>query len=505
MTRRPNVLFLMSDHTNAQALAPGSQCQTPNLDALAAEGRRFHRCTTTNAICSPARASLLTGTYPSTHGVWDCTHVQHKRWVDIEPGLAHWARHLAAAGYRNGYFGKWHADQSNRPQDFGWHEVDLSCSDAKPAPVAGTEVVARNPGYRDYLLATEGEDDPGAPGLRHPAYDRGIDFIRQAAGEGQPFCCFISTGEPHDAYVPPGRFLRLYDIDRIQPSPTLRDELTGKPEVLKRMRDVWKDLSDRDWKMVSACYWATISFLDHEVGRAIDALCQAGVHDDTIIVFTSDHGDMLGGHGLATKGVGTAYEEVYNIPLILRVPGEKGTGSFSPSEKVPVPFSPGAPKQRGQTPFFTQRKKESVPFAEDHHTYVSLVDLGPTLLDYCSAEPLPKAQGRSLRPVLEGSADPADWEDAYAEFFSQRFGYTQRIVWHGRWKFIFSPGGIDELYDLAADPHERTNLADLPAHRPTLLETNRRMWRKMKEIDDWSLFNTGYASLRTAVVGPLEE
>jgi arylsulfatase A-like enzyme len=134
----------------------------------------------------------------------------------------------------------------------------------------------------------------------------------------------------------------------------------------------------------------------------------------------------------------------------------------------------------------------------------SLVDLAPTLLDLCGAEPLPKAQGKSLRPVLEGAAtDADDWNDAYAEFFGQRFVYTQRITWHGDWKYVFSPGGVDELYNLAADPHERHNLAADPAHRDVLIDMCKRMWRKMKAIGDESLFNTGYATLRTAPIGPL--
>jgi arylsulfatase A-like enzyme len=105
--------------------------------------------------------------------------------------------------------------------------------------------------------------------------------------------------------------------------------------------------------------------------------------------------------------------------------------------------------------------------------------------------------------VLEGTADPAEWQDAYAEFFGQRFVYTQRMVWHENWKYVFSPGGIDELYDLASDPHERVNLADDPAHRDTLHDMVKRMWRRMKDIGDKSLFNTQYATLRTAPIGPL--
>ena len=104
--------------------------------------------------------------------------------------------------------------------------------------------------------------------------------------------------------------------------------------------------------------------------------------------------------------------------------------------------------------------------------------------------------------MLEGTASADDWEDAYAEFFGQRFVYTQRIVWHGDWKYVFSPGGIDELYNLAYDPHERVNLADNPDHREALIEMTKRMWRKMEEIGDNSLFNTQYATLRTAPIGP---
>jgi arylsulfatase A-like enzyme len=143
------------------------------------------------------------------------------------------------------------------------------------------------------------------------------------------------------------------------------------------------------------------------------------------------------------------------------------------------------------------------PRAEVADARVGLVDVAPTVLDLCGLEPLPEAQGRSFRGVLDGTADSDEWQDAYAEFFGQRFVYTQRITWHGDWKYVFSPGGCDELYDLSIDPHERTNLAADPAHRETLIDMTRRMWRKMKEIGDESLLHTHYATLRTAPVGPV--
>jgi choline-sulfatase len=301
------------------------------------------------------------------------------------------------------------------------------------------------------------------PPQTHPAFDRGIDFIRRQAAAKKPFCCFVSSSEPHDPYVPPKRFLDLYDQRKIELSPTLRSASGDDPPVIQRMRGVWKDISDQDWRFITATYYAMISFLDHEAGRLLAAVKDCGVDDNTIVIFTSDHGDMLGGHGLFAKGI-TPYEEVYNIPLIIRAPGVRG--------------------------------------GEDRRHVTSTVDLAPTILDLCGLAPIDGVQGRSLRPVLEGRANDEDWQDAYAEFFGQRFVYTQRITWHGRWKYIFAPGGWDELYDLAADPHEQHNLAGEAAHRETLEDMARRMWRRMRDIGDESLFGSNYATLRLAPVGP---
>jgi len=471
MDDRPNVLFIMADHTNAEVTAPGSQCLTPNLDALAADGVRFGRCYTTNAICSPARASLMTAMYPSTHGMWDCTHTQRPEWVDVPAARFTYFSHLLAeAGYTNVHYGKWHVEQSGKLEDFGWHEYDIRCSHMRCNPAPHSKIVVPREGYRDYLLA--GVDEERTE-LRHPAFDKGIDFLRRRAAAREageelgrkPFFCVVSASEPHDPYIPPKQFFDMYDPDKISTSPTLRDEPTGKPEIVRRMRAVWDGVTDEQWRRASAAYWAVNTFIDSEVGRILETLRETGLDDNTIVMFTSDHGDMLGAHGLATKGIGTAYEEVYNIPLIVRAPGMGHSG-------------------------------------EDGRTLTSLVDLGPTILDFCGAPALPEAQGKSLRPVLEGVADPADWQDAYAEFFGQRLVYTQRLVWHGDWKFVFSPGGVDELYNLAEDPCERVNLAEDAAHREKLIEMTKRMWRKMKAIGDESLFNTHYATLRTAVVGP---
>lgn len=463
MSRHPNVLMVITDHTRAEALRPDSPCRTPYLDALAAEGVRFERTYTINAICSPSRASLMTGLYPSSHGVWDCTHTQQPGWVDLRTDAAFWSQHLRDTGYRMGYFGKWHVETSKRLDRFGFDVHEITQDGWRHTCLPEPRLLARTPGYDDRPLAGVGRED-GEP--RHPAFDRGIEFIRGCAGGGQPFCCVVSTTEPHDPYEPPERFFRAYDAGATPLPATLRTPPDGKPPVIARMRDVWAGLTDEHWRLLRTAYYASVSFLDHEVGRILEALRGCGAYDDTIVLFLADHGDMLGGHGLFAKGV-TPYEEVYNIPLVIRVPGLAGRGS-------------------------------------EPRALASTVDLAPTLVDLCGAAPLPRAQGRSLRPVLEGAFDAAQWQDAYAEYYGQRFVQTQRIVWHGDWKYVFSPTGIDELYHLGQDPHERRNLAADPAHRGTLEEMARRMWRQIDRIGDASIGRSHYPTLRIAPVGPLD-
>ena len=131
------------------------------------------------------------------------------------------------------------------------------------------------------------------------------------------------------------------------------------------------------------------------------------------------------------------------------------------------------------------------------------MDLAPTLLAYAGIDIPKQMQGKNLKPVLDGSFNTDNLNEAYAEFFSQRYMYTQRLTWKNEWKYIFNPGGIDELYNLDDDPFELHNLADKSKYQHILKDMARHMWRKMESIGDTTLLNTGYPLLRTAPVGPL--
>ncbi len=461
--QRPNVVIVITDSMTGKTMEPESGCITPNLDTLAAEGVRLHRYYTTQPACCAARASIMTGTYPSTHGIWDFVHGPMGKRVKLNEDLTFWSQSLTEAGYATGYIGKWHVEQGGNPTSYGFQERwPARISRGKIIP--GTEVTYSRPGYGKPLLAAVEQARSEPPTIA--AFDKTIEYIRRQEQQDAPFCCVCSFYHPHLPARPPKRFYDMYDVDKIPLSPSLRDNLEGKSDFTKRLHSVLEDLSDDDWRQIITCYNATVTFIDSEIGRLVNAMKDAGVYENTILIVTTDHGSMYAGHGLLSHNGGTPYEEVYNIPFVIRGPGVKARG-------------------------------------EDRTSVASLVDLGPTLVDLCGAEDLQDAQGRSMRPILEGRAKAEDWQDAYAEHDSTVWMYTQRIVWHGPWKYIYAPGGVDELYNLDKDPHEEHNLASDPQYRSTLEDMVKRMWRKIYDIGDKVMTLHGNEVLDIAPVGPL--
>jgi len=407
----------------------------------------------------------MTGTYPSKHHIIGFVHGPMVQWrtPPLNTELAFWSQHLSEAGYATAYFGKWHIEKTNNPKAYGFHEYQKESRRNPKAWIPGSEVTLRKPGYPPRVLAGVGEKQDE---LRtHPTFDNTIEFIRRRAQKDEPFCYVCSFTEPHLPAIPPKRFYDMYDVNKVPLSPTLHSRLEGKSDYTRRLHSVFESLSEDDWRQITTCYNAMVTFLDSEIGRVIEALKECRVYDNTIIIVTSDHGTMHGGHGLVGHFGATPYEEVYRVPFVARGPGIKKRG-------------------------------------EDRTSVASLVDLGATLVDLCGAEALPDIQGRSMRPILEGRAKAEDWQDAFAEHDSTVFLYTQRIIWHGPWKYIYAPGGIDELYNIEIDSHEEQNLAPDPEYRPVLEDMARRMWKKMFAIGDKITTRHRNELLQLMPVGP---
>ena len=463
---QPNLLFLITDQQRADTIEPATVCQTPNLDRLTQSGTRFGRCYSPNPICSPTRASLMTGLLPHSHGMVDCTHAVPPYRAKFNAELPFWSRNLQAAGYRTGYFGKWHIERSNRLENFGFdtYEVEqyhqlLGLVERKDR--LEPDCTVRQKGYKDFSLYGV-TDEPVEATMEYRLYSDGIDFLRQAAqNPDQPWALFLSTEAPHDPYIVPRPYYERYDPADIPRPGSFEDTLAGRPGIYRRVQRVWQELSWPDFAQATACYYALCSLIDDQIGRLLAALEAVGQRENTIIVFLSDHGDYMGAHRLLLKGI-PAFEEVYRVPLILNGPG--------------------------------------IPAGLEVDQVVSLIDLAPTLVQLTTGEAFP-CQGRSLLPLLDAD-QPARQSEAFAECHGQRFYYTQRILWRENYKYVFNGFDEDELYDLAADPHELQNLAGAPAAQPTLESMAGRMWEIIRETGDANMYQAQYGMFRFGPVGP---
>ncbi len=463
---QPNLLFLITDQQRADTIEPATVCQTPNLDRLTQSGTHFGRCYSPNPICSPTRASLMTGLLPHSHGMVDCTHAVPPYRAKFNAELPFWSRNLQAAGYRTGYFGKWHIERSNRLENFGFdtYEVEqyhqlLGLVERKDR--LEPDCTVRQKGYKDFPLYGV-TDEPVEATMEYRLYSDGIDFLRQAAqNPDQPWALFLSTEAPHDPYIVPRPYYERYDPADIPRPGSFEDTLAGRPGIYRRVQRVWQELSWPDFAQATACYYALCSLIDDQIGRLLAALEAVGQRENTIIVFLSDHGDYMGAHRLLLKGI-PAFEEVYRVPLILNGPG--------------------------------------IPAGLEVDQVVSLIDLAPTLVQLTTGEAFP-CQGRSLLPLLDAD-QPARQSEAFAECHGQRFYYTQRILWRENYKYVFNGFDEDELYDLAADPHELQNLAGAPAVQPTLESMAGRMWEIIRETGDANMYQAQYGMFRFGPVGP---
>jgi arylsulfatase A-like enzyme len=286
----------------------------------------------------------------------------------------------------------------------------------------------------------------------------------QEAPADRPWCCCVSYYEPNESLIVGREAFEQYDVDRLRLPENLRDDLAGRPNIYRRDQQIWQDVDDAEWRRILACYYGRITELDGQLARLLATLEATGQLDDTIVIFTSDHGRYVGGHGLEAHNFG-AFEEIYAIPLVVAGPGVA----------------------RAQTTAAT----------------VGFHDLCPTLLELAGEAPFDIADSRSFADLLHDPVEAADrHRQGYAEYHGTRFRLTQRVYWDDDWKLVFNGFDFDELYNLADDPWEMTNLAADPQHAGRVQQMMKGVWRRMQETGDTSLLNTHYHSMRFAAVGP---
>lgn len=477
MSDRPlNVVLVLTDQLRNDVIGiNGGAASTPHLDAFARSGARFTRAYTPTSLCSPARNSILSGLYPHNHGVLNNVTGPDAVATDVPADAPLLPRVLRDAGYRTGYVGKYHVATHEAPQRHGFDEgigtgffwgeddfrswrADLGHPVTPEDPAFPVETFTR---YRP--LTEEGRrrvTQRGVPvmGREHvpleatpPAYllERALGLLDTWSQGPEPFFLTLSFVGPHWPHMLPEPYWSMYDPSAVQPWPSFADTLEGKPaaqrvSLVHHGVDSW---TWDDWAPVVSTYLGSVSFHDELIGRFLAGLTQRGLDDNTVVVVTTDHGDMTGSHRQFNKGP-YMYEDTYRVPMFIRWPGVTTPGTVVDA-------------------------------------YASPMDLLPTLAPAAGAKAPAGLDGRDLGPLLVGETPP-DWRDAFlAEFSGSELGlYSQRMLHAGRWKLVYNAHDIDELYDLDNDPWELRNLAADPAYADVLRDLEARLWRWMDDTGD---------------------
>ena len=433
----PNVLWICTDQQRWDTIAAlgNRHINTPNIDRLAAQGTACTNAFCQAPICTPSRASFLTGCYASTvHG---CSN-GNSHWAEAAPLVT---KLLADAGYCCGLSGKLHLAGAQgriepRPRDDGYTVFHWSHDprDQWPTGHAYSDWVTDRGAHLGRTYAELGY----MPAELHQTTfcaEKAIEFMEFSWT--QPWLMSVNIFDPHAAFDPPADYLARYNPDEL-PGPAFEPSDLAAQELLKGVdfQNAARDPESFDARGKIAAYYAMIELIDHNVGRMLDALERTGQAANTLVIFTSDHGEMLGDHGLLLKGC-RFYEGLVHVPLILRWPGHIAAGVTTDA-------------------------------------LVELTDLAPTLLDAAGLPPPQHMAGRSLLPLLRGtSAEHRDtvrceyyaalrslkrnlsgWSDSHATMIRDR--RYKLAVYHGH--------PVGELFDLQEDPHEHRNLWHEPSH-----------------------------------------
>ena len=472
---RPNILLIFTDQHRLSAVGCYGEtpCRTPNIDRLAREGTRFETAYTTCPVCSPARGTVMTGLFPHAHGI--CSNV-HNLGCSVHeladrPELL--SRRLQAARYRCGYSGKWHLgtaatqayggpNQPSLPKDVGFEGQNF------PGHGGGG---FNYPEYREYLEESgfahevyqvrEDRERIWPYGvLRGPVEstvpyfltENSIGLIDRFAADGEPFFMWHNFWGPHGPFFTTREYYDLYAEVEIPEWPNYRWEgsKANAPYQVKRHPRT-DELAWGDWAEAVRHYYAFTTLIDAQIGRLLDHLEASGLAENTVVIFTADHGQTLGSHGGLTDKGWHHFEEIQRVPFIVRVPG--GEGGCVRNE------------------------------------WISLADLYPTILELAGAG-LPEMglHGASFAPLLRG--EEVAWRDAvFVEFHGVNgLATTMASVRRGGVKYGWNCSCWDELYDLERDPHETVNLVDDPGYAGVLAEMRGVLAEWMRE--------TGHPGLR---------
>jgi len=451
MTRLPNIVIFLTDQQHADTINGTLPCATPRLDRFAEHAVRFERAICPSPICTPSRASIQTGLYPHQHKLVHNTHRNYHLVGDLDPALPTLAAGLTEQGYITGYVGKWHVGRERGPKDTGYQHVGQTA----PGPRLDLDALQHvvhidSPGKRGVVSAAVPMPVEYSEPMR--VADAAVNLMDQLAGGDQPFLLFVSLLSPHVPWLCPESYADRFDPEALQRPASFDEPLDDQPAGRRRhynhhndcrMHGRWDDTARAMTHYLGLC-----ELVDDAFGRVLDGLGRHGVDEQTAVVFASDHGEMMGRHGIVGKGE-YLFDDVVRVPLVIRPPGGLARTRVS-------------------------------------NAHVNLVDLMATCLDWAGAAPeLAPSTSQSLCPLLtpDAGADAAR-DHSFSEHHGSLFFNCLRCVRTEQHKYIFNPHERDELFDLSDDPHERRNRIDDPALHETRAALVHRLLEWMERTDD---------------------
>lgn len=446
--RRPNILFLFGEQHHPGVLSPAGHpfVQTPHLERMVREGVYFRNAYCPTPLCVPCRTSTLTGRYSHSTGI------PTNLYDDLIGDQPNMARNLRSAGYHTCHIGKTHlATGPLSPER--WDRLGFS-EEFATSGKGGAAFPDADGHYATYLrekgiFELFSRDYAARQKMRgitlcdaHPSvlnvedyHDEwisrtAINFIRDYHRD-QPFFLAVNWAGPHAFRDAPGKYASMYDPDKMDPP--INDPMELAPtSIRKRQTSTLEKLQDNCWKELRASYYGMISLIDDGIGRILKTLEAQGILENTIVIYSADHGEMLCDHGMVYKTL--MYESSAAVPFIVRYPKA---------------------------------------FRQNHrpNSLANLIDLAPTLLEMAGAESLPVAHGRSLVPELSGKSDERN--TTFSEF------QKTRMVREGSWKYIEDPNwDVQQLFNLDEDPDELNNLVQKAPHVARELSDTIKEWLK---------------------------
>jgi N-acetylglucosamine-6-sulfatase len=432
-----NVVFILSDdhrYDFMSFLNKPKFLETPNMDRMAREGAYIKYATVSTALCSPSRASILTGQFAHKHGVVDNN-------TRVPPGTRFFPRYLQEAGWQTAFMGKWHMGHASDEPRPGFHKW----------------ISFRGQGV--YLNPTFNIDGKRVKRQGHVSdllTDCALDWLKDGRDKDKPFFLYLSHKAVHAMFEPAERHKGKYENVELEYPESMADteeNYKGKPRWVREQRNSWHGVDymyhgQMDFDTFYRRYCETLLSVDESIGRVIKYLEDNNLAEDTLVMYMGDNGFVFGEHGLIDKR--HMYEESMRVPFLARCPGTIKPGSVI-------------------------------------EELIQNIDIAPTVMDIAGLKRPDHMDGQSFLPILQGRKTP--WRDgAFYEYYWER-NFPHTPTTHGvrtnRYKYIHYHGiwDIDELYDLKKDPEEMSNLINSPEHQDLIKQLNNRVFEWLEESD----------------------